>query len=262
MFQDRWRRLFWRSWYSFLAWYSRRRGAHYTTMNWGYDDPSIVDGSAEAIASGPERYPIQLYRALGHGLDLRGGLLADTSCGRGGGIHWLHTHHDPAQSIGVDFTTGNVSSCDANFPKVPNLSLRRGDAENMAFANGSLRALLSVEASHCYPRPERFLAESARVLEPGGWLLWTDFRTRDELDALRQMIPSELELVVDRDITPDVLRAMAKDGPRRRKLIADHTMPALRGLMAHFAAADDSVETVQRFKSGASVYFFWRVRRR
>lgn len=260
--KDRWERLYWRSWYSFLAWYTRRRGAHFTCMNWGFDDPTIEDGSEEAQAMGPERYSLQLYRAMAEGIDLSGGVLGDTSCGRGGGLHWIHTNFGPASSVGVDFTPGNVSLCSATFKGVPGLTFRQGDAENMTWEDGSLRALLSVEASHCYPHPERFLAEAARVLEPGGWLLWTDFRPKEAMEGLRAMIPPELELVVDRDITPLVLSSMAKDGPRRRKLIADHASPVLRKVMAHFAAADDSAETVQRFKTGASVYFLWRLRKR
>ncbi len=260
--RDRWERLYWRSWYSFLAWYSQRRGAHFTCMNWGYDDPDVPDDSAEAHALGAERYPLQLYRALAEGLDLTGGMLVDISCGRGGGVHWLHTHHHPSRTLGVDFTPGNITHCQTNFPGVPRLRFQRGDAEAMPLQDGSVRALLSVEASHCYPHPERFLAEAARVLEPGGWLLWTDFRPSEELAALRAQIPEALELVVEQDITPRVISAMAKDGPRRQALIAEHTAPLLRGVMAHFAAADESAETVQRFKSGAAVYFFWRLRRR
>lgn len=260
--KDRWERLYWRSWYSFLAWYTGRRGAHFTCMNWGYDDPDVADDSELVEQLGPERYSLQLYRAMAHGLDISGGRLVDISCGRGGGVTWLHQEHGPTETIGVDFTPGNVSICQATHTGIPGLRFQRGDAEAMPFEDSSVGALLSVEASHCYPHPERFLAEAARVLEPGGWLLWTDFRPAADMDALKAMIPDELELVVERDITPLVISAMAKDGPRRQKLIADHATPILRGVMAHFAAADESAETVQRFHTGASVYFLWRLQKR
>ena len=254
--KDRLDRVYWRGWYSLLAWYTERRGARFTCMNWGYDEPTWADDEM-----GPERLPLQLYRRLVEGLDLEGKRLVDISCGRGGGIHWVHTHAGLDRTTGVDFTPGNVSLCQAAFPNVDGLDFLSGDAESMPFGDSDLDALMSVEASHCYPQPARFLNEAARVLKPGGYLLWTDFRPRDEVEALRAMIPEDLEFVEDIDITARVIRAMELDGPRRRALIDEHSSPVLRRVMTTFAAADEDADTVKRFTSGEAIYFLWRLRK-
>ncbi|MBU0492658.1 MAG: methyltransferase domain-containing protein [Chloroflexi bacterium] len=47
----------------------------------------------------------------------------------------------------------------------------QGDAEQLPFADGSFDAVVSLGTLHHLPRPEQAIAEVARVLRPGGWLL-------------------------------------------------------------------------------------------
>ena len=248
----------WRGWYSFLEWYSRRQGARFTMMNWGYDD-----GRERVAADEPERFPLQLYHALLESVPLGGCTVVDVSCGRGGGLAWVERTLHPTRSIGIDFTPGNVALCQATFGATqPALEFRRGDAERLPLPDASADVLLSVEASHCYAEIPRFLDEARRVLKPGGLLCWADFAAPDRSAQLAAWSLARFERVDDREITHHVLAAMQADGERRRALIARHAARFLRPFLRNFAAADEQCDSVQRFRSGRWVYFMRRLRRR
>ena len=64
--------------------------------------------------------------------------------------------------------------------------------------------MLNVEASHAYPRFDRFLDKVVRVLRPGGHFLYVDFRgylEYDKWDAALAALPLRMES--KREINPD-----------------------------------------------------------
>lgn len=252
------RRGFWRTFYGALARMSRGRKVQFTCMNWGYDEP----GAVWPEGLGVEAYSKQLYLALIRGVDLEGRHIAELSCGRGGGLATVHAQARPALSQGVDITPGNIELCQAAFGGVPGLSFAVGDAMALPFPDASLDAILTVEASHCYPDERQFVREAARALRPGGWLLWTDFRVTDALPDLMNSLTEHFDAVVFHDITAHVLRAMAADGPRRQALIAAGSPRLLRGVLTYFAAASGETESVRSFQRGERVYFLMQLRRR
>lgn len=247
----------WRSWYSALAWYSGRRKADFRCMNWGYDDGRVLVPVSEV-----ERYCLQLYVALVEDVPLTGKTLVDASCGRGGGLAWLHQSKGTAQAIGVDYTPGNVKACEKAFTGVANLSFRQGDALRLPLAEQSADVVISVEASHCYGDIPAFFDAAQKVLRPGGWLCWTDFAPNSEVPVLDAALRERFEVVTERTITAEVLAAMAADGPRRQALVTQHSARFLHPILLAFAAADDSKDTVQRFKKGESTYFLRQARLR
>ena len=252
------RRGFWRSFYGGLAWLSGRGRSEFTCMNWGYDEPD-ADWPADL---GVERYPKQLYLALVRGVPLEGRQIAEVSCGRGGGLATVLRCARPTSAQGVDLTPGNIALCRQVFGQTPGLSFEVGDAMALPFADASLDAVLNVEASHCYPDDRQFFREAARVLRPGGWLLWTDFRLLDDLERLKADVRGDFELVTDRDITANVLRAMAADAPRRQALIQQSSPRLLRGVLTYFAAASGDTESVRSFQRGERAYALLQLRRR
>lgn len=252
------RRVFWRGFYGAMAWMSRNKDVQFNCMNWGYDDPNMQ--FPEGL--GPEHFSKQLYLAIADGISLENQQIAEISCGRGGGLSTVHQHKEPASATGVDLTPGNIAICEASFGGVPGLSFQVGDAMNLPFEDDSLDALLSVEASHCYPDEKRFMSEAARVLKPGGHLLWTDFRLVDDFPEFRQSLLEDFEILSERDITPNVLSAMEKDAPRRQELIAAGSPRLLKGVFTYFAAAEGETESVKSFKEGERVYFIVQLKRR
>ena len=252
------RRGFWRSFYGMLAWMSRGKNVEFTCMNWGYDE----EGATWPDGLGPERYSKQLYLALTRAVPLEGTRLVELSCGRGGGLATVHAHSRPSSSRGVDLTPGNIELCRARFGEVPGLSFEVGDAMALPFEDASVDALLTVEASHCYPDERQFIREAARVVRPGGWLLWTDFRVTGDLDALLAALADDFDVAVFRDISKNVLSAMALDAPRRQALIAEGSPRLLRGVLTYFAAASGETESVRSFQRGERIYFLMQLRRR
>jgi SAM-dependent methyltransferase len=64
-----------------------------------------------------------------------------------------------------------MSPPDPNDPRVV-----VGDAQNMPMPNECVDIIMNVEATHCYGDEGEFYQECMRILRPGGYLCWTDFR--------------------------------------------------------------------------------------
>ena len=172
----------------------------------------------------------------------------------------MHNLHQPERSVGVDMVEGNIKACKASFSSVSGLSYRVGSAEAIPLKDGEANVVISVEASHCYANLERFLTEAHRVLQPDGYLLWTDFAPTSEMEERRKLAAQYFDIVEDRDITENVLRAMRKDAERRKDLIRQHASPWLRSTLLHFAAAGEEQESYQDFVNKKDCYFLLRLR--
>ena len=72
--------------------------------------------------------------------------------------------------LGLDAADGMVAIARARYPEI---EFQRGDAERLPFANASFDAVVAGFVVNHLPRPERALAEFARVLRPGGWVAVT-----------------------------------------------------------------------------------------
>jgi len=87
----------------------------------------------------------------------------EVGCGTG---HWLgvlapHT----CQMVGLDLSAGMLGHARR---QVPASGLAQGQAGRLPFAGASFDLLLCVNALHHFPDPRAFIAESRRVLRPGG----------------------------------------------------------------------------------------------
>jgi SAM-dependent methyltransferase len=118
--------------------------------------------------------------------------------------------------VGIDLS-GKAVAFSNKQHGVANLHFRQGDAERLPFDDHSFDSVINVESSFCYPSIDGFFAEVKRVLRPGGHLHYTDLRLAHELPAWREAIArSGLEIVVERDITANVIEALHRDSARRR----------------------------------------------
>ena len=83
--------------------------------------------------------------------------------------------------------------------------------------------MINVEASHIYPNFERFLSEAARVLRPGGHLLYADFRRSSAVAEWEAALAdTPLRMVSHAVIDAEVLRGNEKNRPRKQELISRH----------------------------------------
>lgn len=233
------RRFLWRWWYGKLA--KKFTASDWTFMNYGFLE--IRNGQADlssvdlAKEDEPDRLCIQLYHRVASPIGLSGLRVLEVGSGRGGGASFLTRYHQPAHYTGADFSPQAVALSKRRHAAVANLAFTVGDAENLPFPDGTFDAVVNVESSHCYGHVEKFFAEVARVLKPGGHFLYTDFRAVAEMDKLESQLAArtDWQRVVREDITPAVANAMQADDERKRRLIGEYIPPRLQPLFSEFA---------------------------
>ena len=146
---------------------------------------------------------------------------------------------------GIDISSHAVdlaSSLNAEDIAAGVLSYSLGDAEDMlAITDQSVDVVINVESQHCYASVDRFAAEVARVLKPGGKFLFAGFTQASRTQSLKQQLSGDkLRLVKEvripgsfvivtigvpdqtqRDVTPNVVRSLRLDEERKERLITE-----------------------------------------
>ena len=152
----------------------RLRGEEVLFLNYGFEEepPLCILLRAEDER---DRAWIQLYHHVATQVPLRGKSVLEVSCGHGGGAAYVVRTFEPQRYTGVDLNPLAVQFCRRRH-EMEGLVFEPGDSENLPFEANEFDAVLNVEASQCYLRFARFLAEVGRVLRPGGHLLYADFR--------------------------------------------------------------------------------------
>jgi ubiquinone/menaquinone biosynthesis C-methylase UbiE len=241
----------WRFWYPYVT--RRLQGQDVLFLNYGFEtDPPL--GLALAPEDEPHRACIQLYHHVATQVELGGKHLLEVSCGHGGGASYLARTLRPATYTAVDLNPAGIRFCEGKYAAVEGLTFFAGDAENLPFAAETVDAVINIEASHCYPSFPRFLAEVTRVLRPGGFFLYADFRFNDDLPAWLDALGSTtLELVHARDISSEVVRGLEMNAPRSSELIALCLPKWLHSLGRDFAGLPGSY-VYNALQGGQAVY--------
>ena len=231
------RKAVWRFWYPFLT--RRLRGEEVLFLNYAYEtEPPMAIPLASSDAL--NRACIQLYHHVATQADLRGKKVLEISCGHGGGASYLTRTLQPKDYTALDLNPAGIKFCRERH-RVEGLTFVQGDAEKLPFAANTFDAVINVEASHCYPDFPRFLAEVARVLRPGGFFLYADFRFRERWSEWEHALAAApLTLLQTRSINDEVLRGMNQNSARSENLIARHLPKWLRLIGADFAGVNGS----------------------
>ncbi|MFO7676162.1 MAG: methyltransferase domain-containing protein [bacterium] len=239
--------------------------------NYGYAPLDAGAGQpALAAADEPDRLSIQLYHHVAAAVPIAGRDVLEVGSGRGGGASYIARYLGPRSMTGIDLNLRAIECCqrrhcrratDGGPVEVPNLRFRRGDAENLPFADRSFDAVVNVESSHCYGSMKRFLAEVARVLRPGGWLLFADFRSSAEATKLRRQF-EQAGFLVEREerITPNVFRALELDSERKLALIRRRVPAVLQAVFRQFAATSGT-PTWEKFRQAHWEYLSYVLRK-
>ncbi|MEQ1853627.1 MAG: phthiotriol/phenolphthiotriol dimycocerosates methyltransferase [Chthoniobacteraceae bacterium] len=251
------RKVVWRLWYPFLT--RRLRGERVLFLNYAFEtDPPV----ALHLEPGdePDRACIQLYHHVASQVELHGREVLEVSCGHGGGASWITRTMQPARYTALDLNPTGIRFCQERH-HVAGLAFVQGNAQKLPFPDGSFDAVLNVEASHCYPDFPGFLAEVARVLRPGGYFLYADFRFSDEIDGWQAAIAAApLKILQSRDIGAEVLRGMDCNAGRSRALVRENLQRFLHSLGFDFAGVPGSRVYVA-LKSGELSYRSWCFRK-
>lgn len=101
----------------------------------------------------------------------------DVGCGTGAVLELLHGEYPEKRLTGLDLTPRMIEMARAK--QLENVRFIVGDAEALPFESRSFDAVLCSNSFHHYPHPERFFAEVARVLRPGGRLVLRDYTSND-----------------------------------------------------------------------------------
>ncbi len=231
------RKAIWQLWYPFLT--RRLHGEEVLFLNYAYEENPPM---AIPLTPGdePNRACIQLYHHVATQVDLRGKNVLEVSCGHGGGASYLARRLQPKNYTALDLNPSGINFCKQRH-RIDSLNFVQGDAENLPFESNTFDAVINVEASHCYPNFPRFLVEVARVLRPGGFFLYADFRFTDGMAEWQKAIATApLKMLHQRDINAEVLRGMNQNSPRSQDLIARHLPRFLHSLGADFAGVKGS----------------------
>ena len=227
----------WKLWYPFLT--RRLRGQDVLFLNYAFEtEPPL--GIPLAAEDEPDRACIQLYHHVGTQVNFHRKNVLEVSCGHGGGASYLTRAQQPATYTGLDLNATGIRFC-KNRHQVQGLEFLQGDAQNLPFPEDSFDAVINIEASHCYPNLPLFLAEVARVLRPGGYFLYADFRFADGIALWEHALENcPLKLRQMRDISPEVLRGMECNSARSSELLDQKLPKFLHGLGRDFAGVKGS----------------------
>ena len=231
------RKAIWKFWYPFLT--RRLHGEEVIFLNYAFetDPPMAIPLSPE---DEPNRACIQLYHHVGMQVNFSQKNVLEVSCGHGGGASYLARTQQPASYIGLDLNPAGIDFCKKRH-RVVGLDFIEGDAQNLPFTDNHFDAVINVEASHCYPDFPKFLSEVARVLKPGGFFLYADFRFSDGIDAWETaMENAPLTLLQGKDISAVVLRGMDCNSARSVGLLDKKLPKFLHSLGRDFAGVQGS----------------------
>ena len=244
----------WKRWYPSLT--RRLHADDVLFLNLGYEeDPPMA---LPLVASDePNRFYIQLYHRTATQADLNGARVLEVSCGHGGAASYLLRTLGPASYTGLDLNPAGVAFCRERH-NLPGLDFVQGDAENLPFGDESFDAVINVEASHCYPRFPRFLAEVARVLRPGGHFLYADLRPRHLIAKWESAIAeAPMRLRSGRIINAEVLRGIEKNHHWTLNLVDQRQSAFLRSFGRAFSVGQGSAVYRDLQRGAVSFRMYW-----
>ncbi|MEE2759625.1 MAG: class I SAM-dependent methyltransferase [Candidatus Thermoplasmatota archaeon] len=221
----------WRWWYQRLA--KAKAWGDFGFMNYGYIDEDKPDLDPE---DEPDRLFIQLYHMNIRDIDIEDKQVLEVGSGRGGGASWIARTYAPAKLIGLDYSAAAVKLCNRMYGNQENLEYIEGNAMKLPFDSDSFDIVYNVESSHCYSDMSAFIDEAYRVLKPGGYFAWTDFRDAKTMNSIRDMFESsDFEKLKDADITKQVLEALDEISDQKKSRIKKGTGRVIRRSFETFA---------------------------
>ena len=144
-------------------------------VHWGYwEDPKSADGTRADYVAAMEQMNVVLMEAANIG---NGQRLLDVGCGFGGTIAQINAGYSDMDLTGLNIDPRQLAVAEAETTATNGNQITwvEADACQLPFEDNSFDRILAVECIFHFPSRERFLAEAARVLKPGGYLAVSDF---------------------------------------------------------------------------------------
>lgn len=246
------RELFFKLWYWYISTVDKK--ADIIFMNFGYLHSDMNVNLHENDEK--NRYSAQLYHKIASVTGLEDKDLLEVGCGRGGGLSYINRYLSPKSVTGIDINKKAIKFC-SDYYNEDNNNFFQADALNLPFPDNSFDVLINVESSHRYPDMKQFLNEVKRVLKPGGYFSFTDFRYDYELDELdNQLNDTGMELIEKEFITTNVVQALEQMSSNRSNMVKKFLPRILHKLGNNFAAVKGS-PTYHNFDSGKYEYLHY-----
>ena len=221
----------WRWWYQRLA--KAKAWGDFGFMNYGFidGDPPVLDPEDES-----DRLFIQLYHMNIRDIELKGKNVLEIGSGRGGGANWIARTYSPLSLTALDYSGASVKLCNRMYGRQGNLQFVEGNAMSLSFEDESYDIIYNVESSHCYSNMSQFILEAYRVLTPGGYFAWTDFRDKKTMESIHKLFLSTgFEIVSKFDITNEVVAALDQVSDDKQSRIKSGTNVMIRRSFETFA---------------------------
>jgi ubiquinone/menaquinone biosynthesis C-methylase UbiE len=252
------RRIVWKPIYEMLA--KRFNAPDWTFMNYGYapseNEPVLLLDDRDEI----NRYSIQMYHYLALKTGIQGKDILEIGSGRGGGAHYPIQKLGAGRVAGLDIAYNAVKMARKNY-NVPHLSFQQGTAEKLPFSDDTFDIVINVESSHTYGSIELFLSQAKRVLREGGYLLLADFRLSEAMIHFsEQLAHSELKLILEENISQNVIEAIEGEEESKQKRINENFPPWMHKLFKEFAGVVNG-RVHSNLKSGALKYYRFVLRK-
>lgn len=242
---------YWKIWYRHLSGWIDNSPVVF--LNYGY-----WPNEGETLELHPEDEPnrpaIQLYHHVASGADLADKDVLEVSCGHGGGASFVKRYHKPKTYTAID---QNSKAIEHNRKRHGSLGIEfhTGDAQALDFPKEHFDAVLNVEASHCYPRQDKFLQSAHRVLRKDGHLLYADFRSVADSPKLDHDIKQAGFTIKSKtDITDHVVTALKRTSSRYRNFVHTFAPKIFHSLVESFAAVEGS-RVFNRFATRDRIYY-------
>jgi len=220
-------------------------------MNYGFSEPGVSVPMDEMDEK--NRYTAQLYHHMAEMTDLRNKDIIEVGSGRGGGLAYIARKFQPASAIGIDLERSIVDFSN-KFHQWPNLSFVAGDAQNLPLRDNACDVVLNVESSHRYSSLKAFFKEVYRVLRPGGYFLYTDFRDSHKWPPLLRLLDEHgFKVIRERDISENILHSLDLDSERRASLVRKYAPKILQKSILNFAGSKGTA-TYDYFLKGKFTY--------
>lgn len=246
------RELFFKLWYWYIS--TVDKNADIIFMNFGYSHPDMNLELNETDIK--DRYTAQLYHKVASVTELSDKDVLEVGCGRGGGISYINRYLTPKTITGIDLNNKAIKFCSKYYTE-DNNSFFQADAQKLPFDDNSFDFLINVESSHRYPNMELFLSEVKRVLRPGGYFSFTDFRYDHELEELDSQINNMgMKLHNKEVITKNVVEALDHMTVERKSMVKRFLPGFLHKIGNNFAAVKGT-ETYDFFKTGKYEYLHY-----
>jgi ubiquinone/menaquinone biosynthesis C-methylase UbiE len=144
-------------------------------VHWGYwENPKAAEGSRDDYIAAMKQMDAELLKA---GKVADGQKLLDAGCGFGGTIQTINAAHSNMDITGLNIDPRQLAAAEAQTTAVNGNKIGwvEADACQLPFEDNTFDRVLAVECIFHFPSREKFLAEAARVLKPGGYLAVSDF---------------------------------------------------------------------------------------